>query len=100
MKLSDFNISQSPVQCGCCDYFSISSHGFCQIYPVCYWEDDLECVSDTQIDLDHKSDVNNDVTLREARANFKNYGAWSEKFVDIVIPQNERDSLEYVPRNP
>ncbi len=99
MKLDEFNVGENPVQCGCCDYFSLAERGKCIVCAVCYWEDDYECVSDNDIYLDVKSDINDDLTLLEARENFKEYGAALQKWSDVVISDEERNTLKCVPRS-
>jgi hypothetical protein len=97
MKLDEFPISQNMQRCPCCDYFSLAERGKCLVCPVCFWEDDCEDPKNPQ--WEEPSDLNNDVTLKEARCNFKKYGAWQEKFSQVVISAAERDTLKYEPRN-
>ncbi|WP_363323512.1 CPCC family cysteine-rich protein [uncultured Pseudoteredinibacter sp.] len=99
MKLEEFEIGEQPVQCGCCDYYSLAERGKCLICPVCFWEDDFDCVSHERVNVDIKSDLNRDLTLREARVNFKIYGAWDSEYLELVISKEERDTLWYEPRN-
>jgi|JI9StandDraft_2_1071091.scaffolds.fasta_scaffold44771_1 hypothetical protein len=99
MRLYEFEIGTQPAQCGCCDYYSLAERGKCLVCPVCFWEDDFGCVTDEEIYLDNKSDINRDLTLREARNNFKKYGAWLNEFHEVVISKEERDSLKCEPRN-
>jgi hypothetical protein len=99
MKLAEFEIGDQPAQCGCCDYFSLAQRGKCMVCPVCFWEDDYDCTNEDELVLDVKSDLNDDLTLGEARRNFKRFGAWLEKWNEIVINEEERSSLNYVSRN-
>ena len=69
------------------------------VCPVCFWEDDFVCVTYEEILLDKKSDLNRELTLREARNNFKKFGAWLNEFREVVISKEERYSLKYEPRN-
>lgn len=98
MKLEEFEIGVRPVQCGCCDYFSLAERGRCLVCPVCFWEDDYDCVSNERICVETRSDINRDLTLREARENFKVFGAWHSEFSEVVISKKERDTLRYEPR--
>ena len=59
--------------------------------PVCFWEDDCEDPNSPNWDV--ISDLNNDFTLREARKNFVTYGAWQEKFKEVVISHTACYSL-------
>lgn len=93
MKLDEFPQSESLEQCCCCDYNSLAERGKCLVCPVCFWEDD-SCGS-LESGLDVPSDLNNDMTLREARGNFKQYGAYDEKSESIVISAEERATLKH-----
>ena len=97
MKLSEFPISNSMAQCPCCDYFSLAERGKCLVCPVCFWEDDCEDPSNPQWEV--SSELNDDCTLKEARANFIKCGAWRDRFSSIVVNKKERETLKYVPRN-
>ncbi|HEY9031596.1 MAG TPA: CPCC family cysteine-rich protein [Kangiella sp.] len=97
MKLEEFPQSENLEQCSCCDYFSLAERGKCLVCPVCFWEDD--CCNSMALELDAPSDLNNDMTLREARNNFKKYGAYDTKFESIVISAKERATLKYKARN-
>src|SRR6218665_3551293 len=96
MNLDDFPTSKNMQQCACCDYFSLAERGKCLICPVCFWEDDCENPNNPK--WDSPSDLNDDLTLKEARSNFKKFGAWNEKFSKIVINGLERNTLKLEPR--
>ncbi|WP_284297333.1 CPCC family cysteine-rich protein [Thalassotalea loyana] len=93
MRLNEFPKSDEMKQCPCCDYFALAERGYSLVCPVCFWEDDCEDYS--LPNLDQKSDVNNDLTLREARENFLKYGACAQRFAEVVVDSEERDSLKY-----
>ena len=59
-------------KCPCCGYLTIPNNGDALGYicPVCMWEIDLFIKSD-----DEPSDLNNGLSLKEARKNFKQFGA-------------------------
>lgn len=99
MKLSEIEIGNNPVQCGCCDFYSLKQRGKCLICPVCFWEDDCDCIDGDWLKLGVKSDLNDDLTLAETRRNFKQFGAWHEKWINAVISEKERGLLKYMPRN-
>ncbi len=67
--------------CACCGFLTISDpeHGTFEICPVCNWEDDY--VQYRNIDLAGGA---NEESLREARDNFKKFGAASLRFLKEV----------------
>ena len=69
-------------QCPACDYFSLSKRGEYDICPICFWEDDGR-------DLDTLDEVSgpNHLTLREARANFRNTGACRKDMQPNVLAE-------------
>ncbi len=65
--------------CPCCSYLTLSEpiSGAFEICPVCNWEDD-----DVQLNnIDYKGGANEE-SLREARHNYKTFGASSKRFLD------------------
>ncbi len=78
-------------QCPCCDYISLPERGEWLICPVCYWEDDGTDIDD----LDRRSPCNHEMTLREARANFRAFGACERSMLKHVCPPEELGSFEY-----
>lgn len=76
-------------QCPCCDYVTLSERGEYFICPVCYWEDDLTDLHD----LDTPCSPNHGLTLRQARANFQEFGAFEERMVDHVCSKSERKAF-------
>lgn len=74
-----------PVQCPCCDYFSLSRRGSYDICPVCYWEDD-----GTGLGTPDVISGPNHITLREARENFARLGAADQAAVSLVLSEQER----------
>ena len=75
-------------QCPCCRYLTLPNQppGTFDICAVCYWEDDNVQFDD--IDYDGGA---NPVSLRQARQNFAQFGAFSKEFVDNVRPPNDRE---------
>lgn len=65
------------IPCSCCNYKTISEKGNYQICPICFWEDD------GGNDKFKYSSVNH-MTLEEAKVNFQEKGAISEKFLKFV----------------
>lgn len=72
-------------QCSCCDYITLLERGSHLICPVCFWEDD-----GTNIDKPDIISGCNHLTLREARTNFKKFGACDEKMLKFVISSDQR----------
>lgn len=58
--------------CPCCGYITIPNKGdaLAYVFPVCFWEIDLFIKSEKE-----PSDLNHDLTLIEARENYKRFGA-------------------------
>ena len=81
-------------QCPCCDYILLPERGEYLICPVCFWEDTGQDIDE----LDRISGPNNS-SLKEARDNFKEYGACDPKMLKHVISTEERTKIEYEPRN-
>ena len=81
--------------CPCCDYISLPERNNYLICPVCFWEDD-------GMDLDELDEVSgpNHITLREARANFAEFGACDCKMIENVLPVEKRILFRHEPRNP
>lgn len=82
-------------QCDCCDYFTIEAGHDYEICPVCFWEQDhfgFEL-------LDEPSGANHGLTIREARENFRKYGACSRELVGKTLSTIDRNRLRYAPRH-
>ena len=58
--------------CDCCGYRTLLNRSYCEICPVCGWEDDS--ILGRPRELDEHSGPNH-ISLREARANFARFGA-------------------------
>ncbi|WP_394393913.1 CPCC family cysteine-rich protein [Shewanella woodyi] len=84
-------------QCPCCDYFSLAERGKCLVCPVCFWEDD--CEDPANPNWEQVSELNDHMSLKQARANFEIYGAWHPKFSSVVIRSHERETLNVSRRN-
>jgi len=78
-------------QCPCCDYFALAERGKCVVCPVCFWEDD--CADPEHPDWDAASDLNEGMTLRQARRNFQTHEACKPSYAQIVIHKSERATL-------
>lgn len=71
--------------CPCCKHRTLDDEpGTFDICPVCYWEDD-----GIQRDKPNYRGGANDISLNEARENYKKIGAISSEYCDIVRPPLE-----------
>jgi len=77
------NIKQ---QCACCLNYTITE--IKETCPVCYWEEDF-------YQAEHVDDNGgpNLVSLRQAKDNYKSFGAIEERFVNLVRPP-EKDEIK------
>jgi hypothetical protein len=72
-------------KCPCCEFKTLDSpQGFFDICPVCYWEDD----NIQRNDPNYKGGAN-DISLNDARQNYKNIGAMSSEYLIYVRPPLE-----------
>jgi hypothetical protein len=69
-------------KCACCDFFTIE--GIADICPVCFWQKDFY----QEENMDDSGGPNL-VSLREAKENFKIFGAIEERFKEYVRPPIE-----------
>jgi len=60
--------------CGCLTLPVAQEEAIAYICPVCFWENDVFTLSD-----DEPSDENHGLTLNEGRANYRAFGACSER---------------------
>jgi hypothetical protein len=70
------------VACQLCVNYAISKHGSYDICPVCFWEDDGLYSNPGEV----RGGPNGKLSLTEAQANFKKFGASSEERVKRVRP--------------
>jgi hypothetical protein len=64
--------------CPCCGHLTLNELGANDICPVCFWEDDGQA--------DERADEvwggpNYELSLTQARTNFKTFGACAEKYI-------------------
>ncbi len=72
-----------PLRCPCCGCKTLGERGGFEICEVCFWEDDGQD--------DHDADVvrggpNGALSLTQARANYRRFGACDERSVGSVRP--------------
>lgn len=82
-------------QCPCCDYFTLPTRGGLEWCWVCAWRDDGQGLPD----VDLLSNPNG-ITLRDARLNFRKFGACRESNPIFTCSMNERSKYRFEPRNP
>lgn len=82
-------------QCPCCDYISLPERENFLICPICYWEDDGQDIDE----LDIESGPNHYITLRQGRANFKEFGACEKEMLEHVLSIEERKHFEFKQRD-
>jgi hypothetical protein len=75
--------SSKSFQCPCCKFVTLHGRGEDEICPVCFWQDDGQDEADAEIVL---GGANKDLSLRQAQANFKRFGASSERRKSLVRP--------------
>ena len=81
-------------QCPCCDYFSLDRLAEYDICRVCYWEDDGNDLNS----LDAHSGPNH-MTLREARTNFREFGACDNAMQKKVLSVDQRKKYSFKERD-
>ena len=75
-------------QCPCCGFRTLTEPAAYEICPVCYWEDDGQ--NDVSAD-EIWGGPNKDLSLTQARLNFKNFGAFDLDFRDHVRLPDESE---------
>jgi cysteine-rich CPCC protein len=67
--------------CLCCGFFTLTEQppGTFAICPVCHWEDDEVQTRDPEF-----AGGANEVSLRQAQANFRNFGAAESRLCGVV----------------
>lgn len=75
--------------CPCCGYLTLTDKppGTFAICPVCFWEDD-----EVQFKDPMSAGGANQVSLAEARKNFRAFGAVMEQFVGQVRPPTPEET--------
>lgn len=74
-------------RCPVCDHRTIEVQGTFEICPVCFWEDD-GIYTDPDVVM---GGPNGDLSLTQARNNFKEFGAISREFTKNVRPPLETE---------
>jgi len=73
--------------CPCCGYLTLSEIAGDEICPVCYWEDDGQNQMDAH---EVRGGPNGVLSLAQAQANFREFGAVEKRFVrNVRAPKPE-----------
>lgn len=72
-----------PYHCPCCGCLTLEDRGYFDVCEVCYWQDDGQD--------DHDADVvrggsNHSLSLTQARANYREFGACERAMLEHVRP--------------
>lgn len=74
-------LSEKKYPCPCCGYLTLDEEpGNYDICPVCYWEDDPV----QRREPDEPGGANGDISLNQAKRNYKKYGAVEKRFIKKV----------------
>lgn len=72
-----------PLRCPCCGYRTLRERGEFDICGVCYWEDDGQDDHDAD---DVRGGPNGDLSLAQARRNYREFGASCRRHLPHVRP--------------
>ena len=67
-----------PLRCPCCGCKTLGERGGYEICPVCFWEDDGQDDADAD---EVRGGPNGDLSLAQARANFRAFAACERRFI-------------------
>ena len=77
------HIQELPPRCPCCGYKTLPDRQALDVCVVCYWED----VGQDDHDADEvKGGPNGDLSLTQARANYREFGASRREDLEYVRP--------------
>ena len=81
-------MSKKKFQCPCCGYFTLESSevGSYDICPVCYWEYDN--IQNCEPNYEGGA---NEISLNQAKENFKKIGVSDKRFSNYVRPPTENE---------
>ena len=80
-----------PCICPCCGCRTLLERGMDDICHVCYWEDDGQDDEDADI---VRGGPNGELSLTQARKNYKEYGAVDRKFLAYVRAAKPEELVE------
>jgi hypothetical protein len=76
-------------RCPCCGFRTLSERGMYEICPVCFWEDDGQDDQDADV---VRGGPNYELSLTQARKNFREFGAASfrvKQHVRAPLPEEQ-----------
>ena len=73
--------AEPSYHCPCCKYKTLHSRGDYEICKVCFWEDDGQDEHDAEV---VRGGPNHALNLRQAQANFSEFGAVEKRFRKYV----------------
>ena len=82
-SILDSQPSELPLRCPCCFCKTLSDRGGFEICAVCFWEDDGQDDYDADV---VRGGPNGVLSLTQARANYRQFGACDERSVAHVRP--------------
>lgn len=86
---------QPRYYCPCCGYDTLAEEpGHYDICPICFWEDD----PNQRCNVDSENGANS-ISLRQAQANFEQFGACDKEMIDNVIKPNNSNKRNPLWRN-
>jgi hypothetical protein len=74
--------------CPCCNYMTLPYEVLFEICPVCFWQDDGQDDSSAK---EVWGGPNHDLSLAQARKNFKEFGASSRERLPHVRPPKQEE---------
>jgi hypothetical protein len=77
-----------PYHCPCCGYRTLEERGTSEICEVCYWEDDGQDDEDAEI---VRGGPNGALSLAQARANYRAFGACEQSMLENVRPPRSEE---------
>lgn len=85
------NVDLPPIEghsyrCPCCAFKTLRERGGFGLCEVCYWEDDGQDDHDAD---EVRGGPNSDLSLTQARSNFRKFGASKELYLDNVRPPRD-----------
>jgi hypothetical protein len=85
---------EPPLRCPCCGCKTLAERGGFEICKVCFWEDDGQDDHDANV---VRGGPNGALSLTEARANYRRFGACDERSVENVRPPRPEELPEQRP---
>jgi hypothetical protein len=83
MDMLDRQPAQLPLRCPCCFCKTLGGRACFEVCEVCYWEDDGQDEYDADV---VRGGPNGELSLTQARANYRRFGACDEQSLPNVRP--------------